>query len=219
MKKILILSLLINLLLIGLLSYYYFKKISYNPNYIYLNKLDLYSNLPIQENDIVFIGDSMIEFGKWSELFNHSKIKNRGISGEKINDLSKRISIYKSLKNSKKIFIMIGINDFLAGSSKKDIICNFKELVFALKRIEGNPKIFFHSLLPTNRNYENEDLIQINSALLEICKIEKLNFINLYEVFVSENQGLDNKYTIDGLHLNGLGYEKWRSKINHLVNF
>jgi lysophospholipase L1-like esterase len=44
-----------------------------------------------------------------------------------------------------------------------------------------------------------------------------LTYIDLHPAFRDENGILDRAYSLDGLHLNGKGYLKWKSMIQDLV--
>lgn len=48
----------------------------------YYQRVSLFEQLPISSDDILFIGNSITDGGEWSELFQNSHVKNRGISGD-----------------------------------------------------------------------------------------------------------------------------------------
>lgn len=43
--------------------------------------------MPIKNNIIVFLGDSIIEGANWDELFDNPNILNRGVSGDTSEDV------------------------------------------------------------------------------------------------------------------------------------
>ncbi|MEM1122498.1 MAG: hypothetical protein AAGJ18_18780 [Bacteroidota bacterium] len=49
---------------------------------IYENRQNLFNQLSLEQGSIIFLGDSITEYGQWEELINHPKVKNRGIAGD-----------------------------------------------------------------------------------------------------------------------------------------
>lgn len=83
-----------------------------NKHRIYCEMDEVFEVLPLDANDIVFIGDSFIDHFPLDELFDDSRIKNRGIKGVLsygVIDMLPRIVE----KHPKKIFIYIGVNDII----------------------------------------------------------------------------------------------------------
>ncbi|MDF2653065.1 MAG: glycoside hydrolase family 92 protein, partial [Paenibacillus sp.] len=64
--------------------------------------------LQINQNDIEFFGDSLTDYGQWSELFPNTSVKNRGITGDDTERLLNRLS---EVGNPAKLLIMAGTND------------------------------------------------------------------------------------------------------------
>ncbi len=62
--------------------------------------------------DILFIGDSLIEYFDWEEILPDHKVLNPGISGEMVEELLLRTDeIIKDHPLADMIFIMTGINN------------------------------------------------------------------------------------------------------------
>ena len=68
---------------------------AYQYNQFYYQRATLFEKLPIDSDDIVFLGNSITNGCEWHELFNNPNIKNRGISS----DVS--MGIYVSTRLSK----------------------------------------------------------------------------------------------------------------------
>ena len=90
-----------------------------SPNYVQQSKRELFSSLSIGPEDIVFIGNSIIDACEWSELFNNKHIKNRGIRSDNIKGIHDRIDLVITGK-PRKIFIMAGINDLIGNRGRGD---------------------------------------------------------------------------------------------------
>ena len=59
----------------------------------YQQRVSHFKLIPVNENDIVFVGNSITDGAEWSELFNDMTIKNRGISGDFSAGILHRIKI------------------------------------------------------------------------------------------------------------------------------
>src|SRR6476660_7913769 len=89
----------------------------------YQQRYSLFSSLPQTSGDIIFLGNSIIDGGEWSELFNDLRIKNRGISGDVSAGVLNRLTEIIHRKPGK-LFVMIGINDLANGISIGSLVKN-----------------------------------------------------------------------------------------------
>lgn len=243
MKKILVyISVFLNLIVIlGLLaililkgpSWYYQKIVSVfsgnqNNNKVltmndnnYYTKASIYEQLDgaEQKGKIVFLGDSITRNGEWDELFNDQDIINRGINGDTSAGILKRIDSITILK-PQKIFIMMGINDFSKSKSIDSVMENYKKVIKKIQNDSPDTKIYIQSVLPINIKdslVKPTTIIDFNNQLKSFSIQEGINYIDLYSSFVDADQHLIKKYTFDGVHVNGDGYELWKSKIVNYI--
>ena len=75
--------------------------------------VSFFAAFPVEQRDIVFVGDELTEEGRWSELFPGTPVKNRGIAGDTTRDVALRIGQVAS-GNPGKVFLMIGGKDAAA---------------------------------------------------------------------------------------------------------
>jgi lysophospholipase L1-like esterase len=54
-------------------------------------------------------------------------------------------------------------------------------------------------------------------ALKKIAIQEKLTYLDLASLFSDKDGKLDKNYSIDGLHINGAGYQKWKDAIEKYI--
>lgn len=113
----------------------------------YFHKKSLFELLPDNEKEIIFLGDSLIDRCEWSELFHNLIIKNRGISGDRTDGILLRIDEVVS-SSPDKIFIMAGINDLSKGVNISDIVSNYEKIIKSILFNSPNTKIYVHSVLP-----------------------------------------------------------------------
>lgn len=192
------------------------------PNY-YVQRSH-FAALADTNNEIILLGDSLTDFGRWGEMFQNINIKNRGIRADRTDGVLERLDeIVSSLPD--KIFIMIGVNDLIRKRKVSEIISNYDKILKFIQKKSPQTKIFVQSVLPVNEDIRhrlsqamNDDVIRLNADLKELCTKYRVNFIDLFPLFANEKNKLKKEYTIDGLHPNGKGYLVWKSAIEKYVN-
>lgn len=193
-----------------------FADTSYRTTY-YEQKVTLFRLLPDTKNEIIFLGNSITDIGEWAEIWQNSRVKNRGISGDNTFGVLARLDEVTSSK-PQKVFIMIGINDMAKGTPDSVIISNYRRICQRIITSSPATKIYVQSILPTNSNfsefkkhqYKEEHILNVNAALQNMCAAKKLTYIDLFSHFLDKENKLNTKYTNDGLHINGYGYMLWK---------
>lgn len=174
----------------------------------------------VSKRDIIFLGNSINDGSEWYELFNDIRIKNRGISGDMTPGILHRL---KEVTNRKpaKVFLMIGINDLGRGVSPDSVVKNILLINDYILQESPSTKVFVESILPVNASFgkfpgqvsKGAQVIRANQLLKDASAKHRFEFIDLHSKFVDAQGLLDAKYTNDGLHLTGEGYQHWR----HLI--
>ncbi len=189
----------------------------------YFQKKSLYELLPNTQNEIIFLGDSLVDHCEWSELFQNLNIKNRGLSADTVDGVLNRLDeIVSSLPD--KIFIMVGINDLGYRKNISEIISSYEKIIQYIRAKSPKTEIYIHSVLPLNYklyigNVLNEKVIELNSHLRRLSSKYDLMYIDLLPVLSDNNHQLGEEYTeFDGQHLNGQGYLVWKSAIEKYIN-
>ena len=187
----------------------------------YQVRTSLFTLLPSNKNEeILFIGDSLTDYCDWYELMGNSNIRNRGIAGDFIEGVSRRLD--EALKSKpKKIFLMIGINNLvLIHNSKEQVLEAYEKLMKSIKAKSPSSLVYIESILPVNGSLQDNNLniVSINRGLVALTKKYNFQYINLHDSFLDKNNVLNSNYSADGLHLNGKGYLVWKEQINDIVN-
>jgi len=191
----------------------------------YYQRASIFEKLPIDSLDIVFLGNSITNFGEWGEFFKNSHVKNRGISGDRTAGIYARLNTILPGKPSK-IFLMIGVNDLEHGCTPDSVVINIIRI--ANRIIDESPKtiLYIQSILPVNDKFgkfpkhtnKGEAIILINNKIKHYCQDQKLTYIDLYHSFKNkDDEKLNPDYTNDGLHLMGEGYMLWIQLISKYV--
>ncbi|MCI1720273.1 MAG: GDSL-type esterase/lipase family protein [Bacteroidales bacterium] len=212
-------------------------------NYYYTRLEQFAKESPICKEDIVFLGNSLIEGGKWDTYFPAANqrlarrggaIRNRGIIGDIADGISDRLGdVVKG--EPKKIFLITGANDVSHDLTADSIIVLVKNLVEKIKAETPRTKIYMMSLLPINESFKRYKRLtgktamisEINAGLAEVARKEHVKFINLYPLFLAggkadlnmpaKDQVMNPAISPDGLHVTAEGYAIWAKAIKRYV--
>lgn len=188
-------------------------------------RVSLFAKLPVVEGDIVFLGNSITDGGEFQELFGREDVKNRGIVGDVINGVSKRLHQVTDGKPSK-IFLLIGINDVSHGLTAEKIAERYESLVKEIRTQSPESALYVQSVLPINNDfnrYKNlkgrEGVIpELNTLLEDVAARNGAVYVDLWPTFADESGKLRKDFTTDGLHLSGAGYKAWAAALSPLVS-
>lgn len=189
-------------------------------NYIfsgYTERLEYFKEIPRQtKKPVVFLGNSITEAGRWSDMLPGKPVLNRGISGDISFGVVARMDEIVSLKPSK-VFLLIGVNDLKREIPTKYIIQNYKAIVKRLRQELPKTKIYLQSVLPVNnellidafKSVDNRNIALLNDALESMSDEKKVIYVNLHKVFADANGELKPSVTPDGIHLHLPAYTHW----------
>lgn len=172
----------------------------------------------VKSNPIYFVGDSITRRNDWQSTFPYVSIVNKGIDGNKTSDLLQRIDPIVSTRPSK-LFLMIGINDFLQNNEFTETVKNYEQILQKIKEKSPHTEIFVQSVLPLSRTlprYGNQDIVKFNHQIKALATKYHATYIDLYPSFL-ENGTLREQYAVDGLHLSKTGYDFWAQKITSYI--
>ncbi|SHE50208.1 Lysophospholipase L1 [Mariniphaga anaerophila] len=196
-----------------------------NYSTFYYQRASMFEKLSVDSTDIVFIGNSITNFGEWSELLNNSHVKNRGISGDRTTGLYNRLHTILP-GNPMKIFLMIGINDLEHGASVDSVVQGIIHIAERIRNESSQTELYVQSILPVNdklgkfpkHTSKGIEIIEINKRIKSYCQKNRIMYIDLYSRFKNEDdERMNQKYTNDGLHLKGSGYLLWSSIIREFI--
>ncbi|MBN9385633.1 MAG: hypothetical protein J0H74_33070 [Chitinophagaceae bacterium] len=176
------------------------------------------SVLPIDSNDIIFLGNSLTEGFPVEEMFHSTHIKNRGIRGNQSKHIIGRINEIVD-GHPRKLFLDIGINDILQNVPLDTLFANYKVIINIIRDKSPSTQLYVQSVFPVGvkeKKYE-ATVEAFNKQLKAYCLEKGIMFIDLFPSFYRD-EGLDPSLTYDDIHLNGKGYEIWKKAIDSLVN-
>lgn len=189
------------------------------PNTFYSDRVSLFDELSEKQNQIVLLGDSLTQYGEWSEITGVT-VLNRGIFGDTTDGMLKRLAQVTIIKPSK-LFILIGTNDLMQGKDVATVAQNYQQIVERVRKETPETKIFIQSVLPVNKDVlrsdiTNENVIALNKQLQLIAEKTQSTYVDLYSLLLVNNK-LDPQCTHDGLHLSGKGYQVWEKEIEKYI--
>jgi lysophospholipase L1-like esterase len=192
----------------------------------YYERVEQFRNeAPVTSEDIVFLGNSLTENGKWSEYFPLRKIVNRGIIGDEALGIYDRL--YQILPGKpKKIFLQTGANDVSHDLPVDSIVERIAMIVDKIRGESPGTQLYLQGSLPINESFKRYRKLtgktdvfpELNECLADLAASRGVVFINLFPLFTWEGTNILRKdLTNDGLHLKENGYEIWRKAIADYV--
>lgn len=186
---------------------------------LYKSRKDLFERMPVQQGAIIFLGDSQTEQCEWQEFLqpDSAVILNRGIVGDYTSGVLGRLDEIVRHKPSK-IFLLVGINDLIFEKKPKDIVPVYRDIVASLRNKTPDSELFLQSIFPVNNTLkkigvENQTIQQLNTEIARIAKDYALPYLDIYSELTDAGGNLSPRFTDDGIHLNGQGYQVWKNSI------
>jgi lysophospholipase L1-like esterase len=157
--------------------------------------------------DILFLGDSLIEYFDWEGRFPAHRVRNLGISGETVEWLLERVPrIVQAHARADMVFIMTGINN--VAMEETGIIAPYREVVALLTKAYPGAPVFIHSLLPTLLPFLGpETITSMNEKLEDLAAETGTRFLDVHSSFAGD--GLARLLSPDGIHVSEAGYAVW----------
>lgn len=162
---------------------------------------------PVEPGDIVLLGDSITFGGHWNEILPGHPVRNRGIGGDRTDDLLARLDPILA-GHPRKLFLLIGTNDLGTEVPQETILANYETLLDRLARETPSTRVYVQSVLPRAVEYR-ERVERLNEALRAIASARGLTYVDLYASFLAEDGSLRDELTFDEIHLTGAGYREW----------
>jgi lysophospholipase L1-like esterase len=220
-----ILSLVMNLLLIGIGSFVVYKqggmavvkKLFSSEEYseYYIQKKVSFESYDYPDVDKVFLGDSITDHGELQTYFPGEVVLNRGIVEDDTKGVLNRIDEVVK-RNPQEVYILIGINDIGGNVDIEEYRKNMEKIIQSFDH--SSTKVIVQSILPVNNQefenkISNEAVHQFNEVLHQLAKDNDIQYVDLNRHFENADGQLKEEYTVDGIHLTGDGYDVWMEKL------
>jgi len=184
----------------------------------YRGRMAVFNAEPVVKGRIIFLGNSITEFGDWKKLLNDPSVINRGIAGDNTFGVLARLNDITTRQPSK-VFIEIGINDFSLTVPLNVTLKNILSIVKQLHNAWPSIAIYVMGIFPTNDNVKTDypfalnkgrQIDLINGWLKKDAALDKFTYVGFNIILKDDAGKLSVKYAKpDGIHLNDSGYRLW----------
>ena len=186
------------------------------------------NQISVIEPDIIFIGDSIIEYYPLQELLGTSKtIVNRGIRGYQTGLLQKNLDAHLYGDAVDQIVLLIGTNDIGKDVPMNEALNNLESVIQTISRDYPLSQIKLVSILPVNEEEDfkqtvyirtNEKIKAWNQAYQDLASAYmQVEFVPVCENLLDQKGQLKSDFTTDGLHLSVSGYQALSSTLKKYI--
>lgn len=176
------------------------------------------NQISVIEPDIIFIGDSIVEYFPLQELLGTTKtIVNRGIRGYQTGLLLDNLDAHLYGDAVDQIVILIGTNDIGKDIPMNEALNNLESVIQTISRDYPLSQIKLVSILPVNEGEDfkqtvyirtNEKIKAWNQAYQDLASAYmQVEFVPVFENLLDQKSQLKSDFTTDGLHLSVSGYQ------------
>lgn len=186
------------------------------------------NQISVIEPDIIFIGDSIIEYYPLQELLGTTKtIVNRGIRGYQTGLLLDNLDAHLYGDAVDQIVILIGTNDIGKDIRMSQTLTNLESVIQTISRDYPLSQIKLVSILPVNEGEDfkqtvyirtNEKIKAWNQAYQDLASAYmQVEFVPVFENLLDQKGQLKSDFTTDGLHLSVSGYQALSSTLKKYI--
>ena len=166
------------------------------------------------QSEIVMLGNSITYEGAWSELMQGLEIANRGIPGDRVEGMIRRLPSVVALK-PRTVVIMAGINNILQNETAYDVAQKYIILIDSCRTFAET--IVCSTLLTAGYTSANDEVVELNTIISQYCNEQHICWIELNALLAPDGI-LRDEFTYDGLHLTAEAYDVWtRELAPHLL--
>ena len=186
------------------------------------------NQIAVIEPDIIFIGDSIVEYFPLQELLGTTKtIVNRGIRGYQTGLLLDNLDAHLYGDAVDQIVLLIGTNDIGKDIPMSQTLTNLESVIQTISRDYPLSQIKLVSILPVNEGEDfkqtvyirtNEKIKACNQAYQDLASAYmQVEFVPVFENLLDQEGQLKADYTTDGLHLSVAGYQALSSTLKKYI--
>ncbi|MGM9922441.1 MAG: GDSL-type esterase/lipase family protein, partial [Bhargavaea sp.] len=151
------------------------------------------------------------DYGAFGEYFPDERVINRGVYDDRSELVRNRIDEVAG-REPAEAYVMVGINDIIKGVKPETYEKNLRGIIDAFDPSVTEVTLF--SILPVNHDLvgnavRDEEISKFNEIIRQVAEESGSEFIDLHSHFLDDKEQLARQYTVDGLHLNGKGYDVW----------
>ena len=190
-------------------------------NASYAMRATIFSMLPVNEGDVLIIGDEMVHGGAWHELLNSDKVKNRGTgwgyASPGLDVILKEIPLIFNTRSGScrpsKVLLYAGAAEINGSVALSTIENNYRSVITKIKECAPGATVCLMSLLPTTNYSTNVNRVMpFNECLKAMADADAaIEYIDIYTGF--ENGNVASNGYFSGNYLNAFGYVEVAQRI------
>lgn len=181
----------------------------------YSQKVAMFKTLNLQgrPGGTVFVGDSITQDYNVYEFFKGKNVYNRGIGGDTSEGVLNRLEESVFQLKPKTVFLLIGTNDMVSQQfNPKNTLQAIRKIIQAIHQFDQTMQINLISILPVNGTMDKTTVGVRNNPVIKklnehLKALDLINYIDVYSLLLDNQNQLNKKYTVEGLHLNAEGYQ------------
>lgn len=185
----------------------------------YYSRVSMFNTLPLPEDAIVMLGNSLTNNCWWEEWTDNEKVVNYGINGDTVEGVLMRLDSLIAAAPSK-IFLLISTNNFIndANATPQQVWETYRKILIRLRTSIPQTELYVISTLPQHpmspyHEGRNPKAVAINELLIEYAPIYGFTYLDLASEVTDPEGNLDEAYTVDGIHLLPEAYVLWNKMI------
>ena len=178
------------------------------------------------DDNYLFVGDYYTEKLDFDDYdFHYVKVCDKNLT---VDDLLKNMKSKIYDFNPSIVFLQVGINDLNNKVSEDDLLSQIYDIIKGIKENRPYAKIYIESLYPINpdisefdKEFFNEEInnnliSNFNVKLKKLTDENDVEYINLFDLLINDDNKLDEEYYDNGIDLNDSGYEIVLKEINKI---
>ena len=185
----------------------------------YYSRVSMFNTLPLPEDAIVMLGNSLTNNCWWEEWTENNQVINYGINGDTVEGVLMRLDSLIAA-HPKKVFLLISTNNFIndANATPEQVWETYRKILICLRTKTPETELYVISTLPQHpmspyHEGRNPKAVEINKRLVEYASIYGYTYLDLAAELTDVDGNLDAAYTVDGIHLLPNAYRIWNKMI------
>jgi lysophospholipase L1-like esterase len=182
-------------------------------------RCSVFAQLPVGPDDLILLGDSILDYGEWHELLEDPHAKNRAINGDDTHKILARLDQVTDGK-PRRVVLLCGINSIQTSMPFEQTTREYARIVARIISSSDSTDLWLLPVLPVNsRLYRTwivpeyrtlhmptiGDVAALNAFIRALAVGKpRIHMLDLPGVLDPSGE-LREEYTVDGIHLNGPG--------------
>jgi lysophospholipase L1-like esterase len=183
------------------------------------NMQSVFEQLPVGPDDVLLLGDSILDYGEWHEFLDNPHAKNRAINGDDTRTILPRLDQI-TRGGPRHVVLLCGINNIQNGVPYAQTTREYARIVGTITSRSAHTDLWLLPVLPINTRLYRKwivpdmgylhmptlgEVVALNAFIRTLAvNRPRVHFVDLPGLL--DNVGeLREEYTSDGIHLNGQG--------------